>query len=110
MGKDKFKEQIKKGIDDLFASIDELDSRKDEYKGKLKDKYNDIMSEIKLLEAKVEARHRRMQQNDDPDWEEARNAFRRSAESFKEAFENLVAFLRKSPPPGDKNDDQDYVI
>lgn len=110
MEKDNLKARIKKSIDDLFASIEELDSRKGEYKGKFKDKYNEIMAEIKLLEAKVEARHRRVQRNEDPDWEEARNSFRRSAESFKEAFENLIAYLRKSPPPEDKDDGPDYVI
>ncbi len=110
MEKDKFRARIKKSIDDLFASIDELDSKKDELKDKTKAKYNEIMAEIKQLEASLEATHRRMQSADDSNWEEAKKAFKKSAESFREAFENLAAYLKKSPPPPGNDKSPDYEI
>lgn len=110
MEKDKFRERIKKSIDDLFASIDELDSRKGELKEKTKAKYNEIMAEIKQLEAILEARHRRVQDTEDPDWEEAKKAFKKSAVAFREAFENLASYLKKSPPPPGNDKGPDYTI
>lgn len=110
MEKDKFKERIKRSIDDLFASIDELDSKKGELKDRTKAKYTEIMAEIKQLEAVLEAKHRRAQKTDDPNWEEAKKAFKKSAEAFREAFENLASYLKKSPPPEGKDKDPDYTI
>ncbi len=110
MEKDKFRDRIKKSIDDLFASIDELDSKKDELKDKAKVKYNEIIAQIKQLEASLEAKNRRIQSSDDPDWEEAKKAFKKSAESFRQAFENLATYLKKSPPPPGKDKDTDFEI
>ena len=110
MEKDKLRERIKKSIDDLFASIDELDSRKGELREKSKAKYNEIMAEIKQLETVLESRHRRVQGSEDPHWEETKKAFKKSAEAFREAFENLAAYLRKSPPPPARDKDPDYTI
>ncbi len=110
MEKDKFRERIKKSIDELFASIDELDSRKGELKDKSKAKYNEIMAEIKQLEAVIEAKHQRVQNTDDKNWEEAKKAFRQSAVSFREAFENLASYLKKSPSSQEKDKGPDYEI
>jgi SMC interacting uncharacterized protein involved in chromosome segregation len=110
MEKDTFRERIKKSIDELFASIDELDSKKDELKDKTKAKYSEIMAEVKKLESVLEARHRRAQEADDPNWEEAKKAFKQSAKSFREAFENLASYLKKSPPPPEEEKRPDYEI
>lgn len=110
MEKDKFKDRIKKSIDDLFAYIDEMDSKKGELKDKTKAKYNEIMAEIKQLETALEARSRRVQDTEDPNWEEVKKAFKKSAESFREAFENLASYLKKSSPPPGKDKDNDYSI
>lgn len=110
MEKDKFRDRIKKSIDELFASIDELDSRKEELKDKTKAKYHEVMAEIKQLEAVLEARHQRVQHADDRNWEEAKKAFKQSAASFREAFENLATYLKKSPPPPEKEKGPDYEI
>lgn len=110
MEKDKFRDRIKKSIDELFASIDELDSRKYELKDKTKAKYNEIMAEIKQLEAVLEARQHRAQTTEDKNWEEAKRAFKQSALSFREAFENLASYLKKSPPPSEKDKGPDYEI
>ncbi len=110
MEKDKFRDRLKKSIDDLFASIDELDSRKGELKDKTIAKYEEIMAEIKQLEAVLEARHHRAQNTDDKNWEEAKRAFKRSAVSFREAFENLATYLKKSPSSGEKDKGPEYEI
>ena len=111
MEKDKFKERLKKSIDKLFESIDELDSRKGEFSEKAKEKYHEVMAEIKQVETNIEAWHQRMQRNNDPEWEETRNSFKNSANSFKVAFENLINYLKKSPSSSNKDDDDpDYVI
>ncbi|HZH73299.1 MAG TPA: hypothetical protein VFD91_12455 [Mariniphaga sp.] len=104
MEKDKIRDRIKKSIDDLFAAIDDLDSRKDEVKGKSKEKFQEILAEIKRLESILENKSRQAREGDDPSWEEAKRSFKQSAHSFREALENLIAFLRKDPP--EKNNDQ----
>ena len=81
MEKEKIRDRIKKSIDDLFASINELDSKKDELKDNVKTKYNEIMAQIKQLEASLEAKNRRIHSADDQNWEDVKNAFKKSAES-----------------------------
>jgi predicted RNA-binding protein (virulence factor B family) len=96
MEREKFSERLKKSIDELFATINDLDSKKDELKKKSKVKYNEIMASIKKIEAELEQKNRQMELSDDPRWEEAKNQFTKSAHSFRQALEQLVSFL-KSP-------------
>jgi hypothetical protein len=68
------------------------------------------MAEIKQLEAILEKKHHQFQHADDKNWEEAKNAFNKSAVSFREALDNLAAFLKKSSPPPGKDKYTDYEI
>jgi hypothetical protein len=104
MNKEKFREEAKKGIDELFDQIEELISKKVELKEKSKAKYNKIMAEIKQIEADLEAKYKRWEESGDNKWTEAKEAFSKSAESFREAFKHLAS-LFKSSPPSDKKDD-----
>lgn len=98
MEKEQFRERIKKSIDELFEAFDELDARKDELREKSKAKYNEIMNEIKDWETTFESKRRQAKDGNDPRWEEAKQAFGRSARAFRDAMENLASFLRNSPP------------
>ena len=110
MEKDKFRDRIKKSIDELFASIDELDSRKDELKDRTREKYDEIMAEIKKLEAILESKSRKAREGQDPNWDEAKRAFKKSAVAFRDALDNLASFLRGSPSAPDKDQGTDYEI
>ena len=105
MNREKFKEKAKKGIDDLFARIEELESQKEDLKEKSKAKYREIMAEIKEIEADLEAKFRRMDDAGDGKWAEAKEAFSQSAESFKEAFKHLAS-LFKSQPSSSENEEK----
>ena len=110
MEKDKYRERIKRSIDELFATIDDLDSKRGDVLEKAKLKYNEIMAQIKQLEASLEKKSRQAREGEEPGWEEAKKAFRNSALSFREAMENLISFIRKSSPPTGKNQGPDYEI
>lgn len=110
MEKDKVRDRLKKSIDELFAAIDDLDSRKDELKGKTKVKFQEILAEIKRIESILESKSRQARQGDDPSWAEAKRSFKQSAQSFREALENLVTFLRKEPPENNKDQGAEYEI
>jgi hypothetical protein len=101
MEKDNIRERIKKSIDELFDAIDKLDSRKDEMKDKSKAKFNEILNEIKEWESRIEYKHIHSEGTEDKSWEEAKQAFGRSVQAFREALENLASYLRKTPPPSD---------
>lgn len=99
MDKEQFRDRIKKSIDELFEVFDELDARKDELKEKSRARYNEIINEMKDWESKFESKQRQAKEGGDPHWEEAKQAFARSAGAFRDAMENLASFLRNSPPP-----------
>jgi hypothetical protein len=101
MEKENIRDRMKKSIDELFDAINRLDSRKDELKDKSKAKFDEILSEIKDWESKFEAKHRQSHEGGDKSWDEAKQAFGRSAHAFREAVENLASFLRNTPPPSD---------
>ncbi len=101
MEKEDIRDRMKKSIDELFEAINRLDARKDELKDKSKAKFEEILAEIKDWELKMESKHRQAQDGGDKSWEEAKQAFGKSAHAFREAVENLASFLRNTPPPDD---------
>jgi hypothetical protein len=101
MEKENIRDRMKKSIDELFDAINKLDARKDELKDKSKAKFDEILAEIKEWESKIESKHRHAQDGGDKTWDEAKQAFGRSAHAFREALENLASFLRNTPPPSD---------
>ncbi|MGC9355127.1 MAG: hypothetical protein ACP5D9_14875, partial [Mariniphaga sp.] len=72
MSREEFKEKAKKGIDELFARIEELEAKSGDLKEKSKAKYREIMAEIKEIEAELEARYKKLEESGDSKWTEAK--------------------------------------
>jgi outer membrane murein-binding lipoprotein Lpp len=103
MNREEFREKAKKGIDELFAKIEELEAKSGDLKEKSKVKYREIMAEIKEIEAELEAKYKKLEESGDSKWADTKAAFSKSAEAFKEAFQHLTS-LFKNQPRTEKND------
>jgi len=68
------------------------------------------LSQVKEVEARLEAKSQQAKQGHEPGWDEAKRNFNQSLNSFREAMENLIAFIKKSPSEKKKDQDPEYHI
>jgi phage shock protein A len=94
MDKNKFKEEAKQSIDLLFAKIDELESKKDKAEASVKADIENKISELKKKKDDLQARYRSLKDTSDEKWEQAKNAFDSSMDSFKEGISKLTGIFK----------------
>jgi len=89
MDRKTFKEKAKKSIDDLFARIDDLDLKKEKFQGEAKFKYDEKITQLKTKRAELQQKFQNMKDASPEKWEEAKEAFNKSLDSFKAGLSKL---------------------
>jgi peptidoglycan hydrolase CwlO-like protein len=94
MEREKFKTKAKKSIDDIFAKINELESKRDKVREDAKGEYDERISNLKTRREELQKKYESLKKAGDDKWEEAKKTFSSSADSFKEGFSKLSGLFR----------------
>lgn len=93
MSKEDFKKKAKKGIDDIFAKIDELEAKKSKVEGDVKAEYEEKLNHLKTKKKELQAKHDELVIASDEKWEEVKSAFSSATDSFKEGFSKIASLI-----------------
>ena len=88
------REKAKKSIDALFAKIDELEQKSEKTSEKTKAKYNEAITDLKLMKSELQAKYKALEHSSEKDWEEKKAVFNSSMESFKEGFSKISQIFK----------------
>lgn len=94
MDKQKYKENAKKSIDEIFAKIDELEKKTESFKEKSKAEYEKNIAELKAKRAELQAKYKALENASDDKWEEVKSAFSSASDSFKEGFSKITSLFK----------------
>ncbi len=94
MDRNKLKEKAKTAIDDIFAKVDELESKRGEVQEDLKVKYDERIADLKTRRVELQSRYKELASASEGKWEEASKAFNSSLDSFKEGFSKLASIFK----------------
>lgn len=89
MDRNTFKEKAKKSIDNLFAKIDQLEQKREKFQGDTKVKYEEKIAQLKIKRAELQQKYQNMKNASPEKWEEAKEAFNKSLDSFKAGLSKL---------------------
>lgn len=89
MDRNTFKEKAKKSIDNLFAKIDQLEQKREKFQGDAKVKYEEKIAQLKIKRAELQQKYQNMKNASPEKWEEAKEAFNKSLDSFKAGLSKL---------------------
>jgi hypothetical protein len=95
MEREEFKQKAKQSIDDIFATIENLEAKMDKAKADAKVKYKDEIDALKQKKADLQSKYDSLEDAVEDKWEEVKNAFTESAGSFKEGFARLGQIFTK---------------
>ncbi len=102
MDREKFKEEAKKTIDELFEKIEGLEAKKDEYVDKARAEYEEKLALLKNRRKELQTKLDQLTDAADDKWDEFKDTFSSAAESFKEGFARLGSFFSKGSNPDEK--------
>lgn len=91
MDKENFKKEAKKKIDHVFTMIDNIDAKKNNVKGNVKIEYEDRLSNLKLNKIHLQVKYDELIDASDDKWEEMKNAFNSSTDSFKDWISKITS-------------------
>ena len=94
MDREKFKNQAKKSIDEIFAKIDILEAKKEKAVGEVKAEYEKRIIELKAKKIELLAKYNKLVSASEENWEEVKNAFSSASESFKEGFSKIASLFK----------------
>ncbi|SDB92828.1 sll1863 family stress response protein [Williamwhitmania taraxaci] len=94
MDKQTFKENAKKSIDDIFAKIEELEAKNENFKERSKIEYDENLAELKAKRDELQAKYRELENATEEKWDEVKIAFSSASESFKEGFSKITALFK----------------
>ena len=89
MDKTKVKEEAKKSIDELFAEIDELESKKEAAEKNVKAEYAEKIADLKSKQKELELNYKTLADSSDETWEDAKEDFNASLKSFKTGLSKI---------------------
>lgn len=95
MDKQEFRLKAKKGIDDIFNKINELEAKKNIVKDEVKVKYNERIKELKIKKADLLKNYNCLIESADEKWEETKIMFTKALDSIKGEFVEIKAFFKK---------------
>ena len=95
MDKESFKNKAKNSIDEIFAKIEDLEIKKNEAKADVKETYEKKLAELKSKKSELQKRYDDLLHASEDKWEEVKNAFTSSSESFKEGFSKIASLFKK---------------
>ncbi|MFP4556960.1 MAG: hypothetical protein ACLFNU_08835 [Bacteroidales bacterium] len=94
MTREEFKEKAKQGLDDLFTKIDELDKKKDLVSDDLKNSYHEQIEELNKRKHELKSKFLKLMGASENDWEEHKNSFNSTYDTFKEGYYKLSSFFK----------------
>jgi len=93
MNKEEFKKQARISLDTIFATIDELEAKKDKVtrvaKAEYEEKLNNFKTEKKVLQAEYDG----LVNASDEKWEQVKSTFSSATDSFKEGFTKIASLI-----------------
>ncbi len=94
MDKEKFKNSAKQSIDEIFATIDELEAKKNKAVGDVKAEYEARIAELKMKKNELQVKYNKLVDSTEENWEEVKDAFSSAADSFKEGFSKIASLFK----------------
>ncbi len=89
MDKETYKAKAKKSIDDIFAKIDELETKKSEAQQGAKEKYTEKITELKAKKNDLQLKYDELVNATEERWETAKTKFSESTDYFKRGIAEL---------------------
>ena len=94
MNRTEFKEKAKQTVDDFFAKMDELESKKNQAKEEVKSSYDRKVEKLKAEKAGLKEKYNNLMTVSDEKWEETKKAFTNASESFKEGVAEITSLVK----------------
>lgn len=99
MEKEEFKRFAKKKIDEIFAEIEELETRKvknekDVERSKEMDQYKQKLAELKAKRDDLKAKYQDLEKDSEAKWEESKKAFSSASDSFREGINEIRSLFK----------------
>jgi len=95
MDKENFKKQVNKAIDELFAKIDELESKKGKIREDAKAEYENMIGELRRKKDELMAKFNDLKNIKDEDWDEVKDSFVVASKSFMEGISKIGDLLNR---------------
>ncbi len=93
MKKQEYQQEAKNFIDDVFAKIDELETKKDKIVGEAKFEYEKKIIMLKSKEKDLQEKYDDLINASDDKWEEVKSAFSSATDSFKEGLSKIKSLF-----------------
>jgi len=94
MDKETFKQNAKKGIDEVFEAIDRVQERANVVEDEAKIKLNERLVELKAKKEELQAKYHELDTTSEERWEEVKTAFSSAFDSFKEGFKKITSVIK----------------
>lgn len=95
MDKIEFKRKANQTIDEIFSQIQDLEKKSKNLSDSAKQKYEEKIVELKDKKAELKKKYKDLENTANPEWTEAKSAFLKSADSFKEGIKSLGTIFLK---------------
>lgn len=92
MNRDKFKDDAKKVIDELFKKIDDLEMKKNNVQESAKAQYEQQIADLKAKKEELKKSYNQLLDTTEGNWDEAKKSFTQSTEHFKNGLKELTSF------------------
>lgn len=92
MERDKFKDDAKKMIDELFNKIDTLEMKKDIVKDSAKEQYVKQIADLKEKKNELQKSYQNLLETTEGNWDEAKKSFTQSTTHFKKGLQELITY------------------
>lgn len=92
MERDKFKDDAKKMVDDIFNKIDEMEMKKDKVKDSAKERYMNQVAELKTKKNELKKSYENLLETTEGNWDDAKKSFTQSTNHFKKGLQELITY------------------
>jgi len=93
MDKNTAREEAKKSIDELFDEIEKLELKKETAEKDTKAEYAGKLADLRLKQKELELKYKALADSSEETWEEAKEDFNMSLESFKTGLSKLKSIF-----------------
>ncbi len=102
MEKEKFKQNAKKTIDDIFNKIEELEQKRNHVSDRVKAKYDEQIAALKAKYADMEKDYQELESTSGQAWNDAKQKFSESADYFKAGLTTIAQIFNDNDKRADK--------
>ncbi|MFA6713406.1 MAG: hypothetical protein WCR82_05950 [Bacteroidales bacterium] len=95
MDRETFKNKAKESINEIFAKIDKLELKKDNAVGKVKEEYEETLTDLKVKKVELQKKYDKLMTSTEENWEEVKESFSSASDSFNEGFSKIGSIFKK---------------